>query len=83
MAANSLAYSQIIGIPLVLVIGFLFDIMGRRVTTCTAFVVGSISTFLIPIVSPSLIGYDLARIFFCETMVVVLANPFINDYVTV
>lgn len=83
IAANSLSYAQGIAIPTVLVIGFIFDLVGRRATTCVTFIIGAIMTFLLPIVSPSIIGYDIIRIFFVQTMVVMLSNPFINDYVTV
>ena len=57
--------------------------IGRRVTTVATFLLGAISTIMIPLVSPSILGYDLARIIFCPTLVIVLSNPFINDYVTV
>ncbi len=51
-------------IPLVLVIGFLFDLLGRKMVTSMAFLIGAISTFLIPVVSPSLIAYDIVRVIF-------------------
>ena len=70
-------------IPLVLVIGFLYDIVGRKYTTVINFLIGSVATILIPVVAPSVIGYDVMRIIFIQTMVVMLSNPFINDYVTV
>ena len=66
-----------------LVIGFVYDVVGRRVTTVVSFLVGAVATLMIPLVSPSVIGYDFARILFIQTMVVMLSNPFINDYVTV
>ena len=78
-----MAYAQIIGIPVVLVIGFLYDMIGRRVTTVATFLLGAISTLMIPVVSPSIIGYDIARVIFSQTLVITLSNPFINDYVTV
>ena len=83
VTANSLSYGQAVAIPLVLVIGFLYDIVGRKSTTVVNFLVGAISTMLIPIVAPSVIGYDVVRVIFIQTMVVMLSNPFINDYVTV
>lgn len=83
ITANSLTYASGVAIPLVLVIGFLFDIFGRRLTTAAAFLTGAIATFLIPVVAPSIIGYDITRILFVQTLVVMLSNPFINDYVTV
>ena len=70
-------------IPVVLVVGFLYDMIGRRAMTVSTFIVGAISTIMIPLVAPSVIGYDVARILFVQTLVVMLSNPFINDYVTV
>ena len=64
-------------------IGFLFDMLGRKTLTILTFIIGSISTFMIPVVSPSVPGYDVARVIFIQTCVVMLSNPFINDYVTV
>ena len=64
IAANSLSYAQIVAIPTVLLIGFLYDMVGRKVTTVFSFVVGSITTFLIPVVAPSVLGYDIARVLF-------------------
>ena len=68
---------------MVLVVGFLYDMIGRRAMTVSTFIVGAISTIMIPLVAPSVIGYDVARILFVQTLVVMLSNPFINDYVTV
>lgn len=69
--------------PIVLVIGFLFDMVGRKVTTIITFGIGAVTTFLTPIVSPSVIAYDVMRVLFANTLVIMLSNPFINDYVTV
>lgn len=44
VTANSLSYAQIVTIPFVLVIGFLYDSVGRKITTVTTFVVGAITT---------------------------------------
>jgi len=67
----------------VLLVGFLFDLLGRRIVTVAAFVIGAISTMAIPLVAPSVPLYNTFRVIFIETMVVMLSNPFINDYVTV
>lgn len=66
-----------------LVIGFLYDLVGRKYTTVVNFMVGATTTLLIPVVAPSVLGYDIVRVIFIQTMVVMLSNPFINDYVTV
>ena len=83
VTANSLTYAQILVIPAVLVVGFLYDMAGRRVTTVTMFVGGAIATMLFPLVAPSVVGYDVARILFVQTLIIAMSNPFINDYVTV
>lgn len=64
VTANSASYSQAIGIPFVIVIGFMYDLIGRRALTVGNFLVGAISTMMIPVVAPSVIGYDVARIVF-------------------
>ena len=83
IASNSLAYAQIVAIPLVLLIGLMYDLVGRKVTTVFSFVLGAITTLMIPVVAPSIVGYDIFRVIFIQTMVIALSNPFINDYVTV
>ena len=35
------------------------------------------------VVSDNPIGYDIVKILYLQTLVVMLSNPFINDYVTV
>ena len=44
VTANSLSYAQLISIPFVLVIGFLYDTVGRKITTVTTFILGAITT---------------------------------------
>ena len=78
-----MTYAQVICIPVVMLIGFLYDMLGRRALTVGTFIIGAISTIMIPLVAPSVVGYDIARIIFVQTLVVMLSNPFINDYVTV
>ena len=81
--ANSMTYAQLLAAILVIFIGILFDTVGRRIMAVSTMVVGAISTFLVPIVAPSVIGYDIVRVIYIQSLVVMLANPFINDYVTV
>ncbi len=64
VTANSLTYAQAMAIPLVLVIGFLFDLAGRKMVTSVTFLIGAISTFLIPVVSPNVVAYDIVRVLF-------------------
>ena len=81
--ANSLTYGFIITIPFSLMVGLLYDMLGRKPVIITTFLVGALSTFLIPVVAPSIIGYNICKVIFFNTLAVLLCNPFINDYVTV
>lgn len=83
VTANSLAYAQLVAIPTILVIGILFDLLGRQKIIASTFVLGAVATQLVPIVAPSVAAYDVCRVVYCQTLVIALANPFINDYVTV
>ena len=83
ISANSLSYGFMVGIPLSLIVGFLYDLIGRRWVIIGTFLIGAASTMAIPIVAPSVIGYDICKVIFLQTLVVLLCNPFINDYVTV
>lgn len=83
IAADSVTYAAAVSIPLVLVAGFLYDIFGRGKTVTVTMLIGAIATFLIPVVAPSIVGYEICRITFASTLVVLLSNPFINDYVQV
>jgi|Transcript_12899 MFS family permease len=83
ISANSLSYGFIVAVPFALIIGFLYDLIGRKAVIVSTFLAGAVSTFLIPVVAPSVAGYDACKIVFLQTMVVLLCNPFINDYVTV
>jgi len=59
-----LSYGQFIGIPVVICIGVIFDVVGRKKTIVAGFLLGAVATFLIPIVSPNVIAYDFLRILF-------------------
>ena len=83
ISSNTLSYGQFIGIPVVIFIGVIFDVVGRKKTIVTGFLVGAFTTLMIPIVSPSVIAYDFMRVIYLQTIIVMMTNPFINDYVTV
>ena len=81
IVSNSSTYSAIIAIPLVLVGGLMYDLLGRRATVCLAFLFGAISTIGVPLVSPSIAGYNVMRVVFNEAAIFLITNPFVNDYV--
>ena len=79
-----MTYGQAFACPTVLVVGFLYDLVGRKTLTVCTFIVGAITTMAFPlVVSDNPIGYDIVKILYLQTLVVMLSNPFINDYVTV
>ena len=79
-----MTYGSAVGVPVVLIIGFLYDTLGRKVLTAVTFLVGAVTTMLFPlVVSDDPIGYDIVKVIYLQTFVVMLSNPFINDYVTV
>ena len=59
-----MTYAQFVAAILVIFIGILFDTVGRKVMTVSTFIVGAITTWLIPVVSPSVIGFDVVRVIF-------------------
>ena len=64
VTADSLTYSGVVSVPFILCFGLLFDLVGRRIMSVIAFLIGAISTIMFPAVSPSILGYDVARILF-------------------
>ena len=70
-------------IPLVIVAGFLYDLLGRKIIVVSTFLVGALFTFLLPVAAPNILMYDLCRIVVVNTLIIAISNPFINDYVQV
>jgi MFS family permease len=67
---------------LVLVSGFVFDIVGRRKTLFTCFLVSGISAIITPFTSPNVYPFLLiVRIIFSMSVMPIQANPLVNDYV--
>ena len=68
---------------LVLFSGFLFDIVGRRKTIFLAFILCGISALIMPFTQTVFPGLLLARILFSVSIMPIVSNPLINDYITV
>ena len=83
IAANSSSYALFATIPICLISGFLYDLLGRRTVIVGIFLIGAGTTLGTPLVAPSVIGYDIMRVGFVAAIAVLLSNPFINDYVQV
>lgn len=83
IAANSSSYALFATIPICLISGFLYDILGRKTVIVGIFLLGACTTLGTPLVAPSVIAYDIMRVGFVASIAVLLSNPFINDYVQV
>lgn len=80
--ANDLNFYPIfIQLVLVLVTGFLYDIIGRRKTIFGAFFISGICGILMPYTSPSYPGLLVVRTVFSVCIMPIMANTFINDYI--
>lgn len=66
----------------VIIIGYIFDILGRKITLCTCIALQALSLFLIPSVSPNVFpGVYLFRILFAVASMGPVCSPLVNDYV--
>ena len=78
-----MTYATCISIVVLLLGGVLYDLLGRRLTISVMFSIGAVATLAIPLVSPDIALYEVARIIFNCSFVPIMMNPFINDYVRV
>ena len=62
--------------------GYIFDIVGRRVTLFLAFAIGSVLTFFIPYTSPNVFpGLFIIRILFQICLTTPATSPLVADYI--
>ena len=62
--------------------GYLFDIMGRKITLFSTFLAGSIFVFIIPYTAPSVFpGLLMARMMITTCLSAPNSNPLLADYV--
>jgi MFS family permease len=65
-----------------LLTGFFYDMFGRKLTIIIYMIIASATAFLTPLTSPSLYPwYFINRIFFGCSVMGILCNPLINDYI--
>ena len=68
---------------IVLISGFVFDIIGRRKTLFVCFIVAGASAILMPMTTPSVYpGLLMVRIVFSMAAIPIQSNPLVNDYIT-
>ena len=60
-----MTYANVVGVPFVVVIGFLYDTLGRKILTSVTFLVGAVTTMLFPlVVSDDPIGYAIVKVIY-------------------
>lgn len=81
--STSASLGALVSIPFVLMCGLIYDLFGRMKTVAAMFIMGAVCTVLIPVVSPNVASFIFLRVLLQCTIVPILMNPFINDYVKV
>jgi MFS family permease len=74
-------YGLIFGLLITLVIGYVFDIAGRRLTLFFTLVISSVLVALMPYVAPSIILLIILRLGIVLPMSACGSQPLVNDYV--
>ena len=64
-----------------LAFGYIYDIVGRRMTVFFSVALGAISTIFIPYTAPSIVTLICVRIGIITTLSALGSHPFVNDYV--
>jgi MFS family permease len=75
-------YSQLMQILFTLAAGYLYDILGRRLTIIFTMLPGAIVVMFIPNVAPSILLLIIIRICSSFGIWTLGCHPFINDYIT-
>ena len=78
-----MTYATLVSIVVLLFGGIIYDLFGRNITVSLMFAVGALATIMPPYVAPDVPLYVCAKIVFGSSIVPLMMNPFINDYVKV
>jgi MFS family permease len=79
--ANAASIASFATIPALLLSGVVFDVAGRRPTIIALLLMGALCTYLLPVSSPSKIFFILVRVGIQVSMVCLIGNTLVNDYV--
>eukprot|EP00347_Sterkiella_histriomuscorum_P019975 403339576 len=83
ISSDIIFYSVMIQMAVVIAVGYIFDLCGRRITLCVSILIQGISLFFLPLVSPKVFpGVYLLRILFSVASMGPICSPLINDYVS-
>jgi MFS family permease len=83
VAASSSSYATFISIPTIFMAGIFFEMIGRRNTITTCFIMQGICCIIFVAGSPSTLIFSLTRIVFQCFLMPIIVHPLVNDYVQV
>jgi MFS family permease len=75
-------YSQLMVAPFILVVGYIYDIIGRKLTIFFTLVPAAILMMYIPDAAPSINMVIVLRLGIVTAISTLSSHPFINDYVS-
>ena len=81
--SNAATIASLVTIPMLMLSGVIYDVVGRRKTIIMLLLLGAISTYAFPTAGTmrSKLFFMFLRVVFQVSMVCITANPIINDYV--
>ena len=74
-------YSQLIQFFLILAVGYIFDLIGRRWTICSVILIAAFLGVFIPYSAPSIVLLIFSRLGMVLAMSTMGSHPLVNDYV--
>jgi len=81
LSGTSSIYALIASSLTLLVSGFFYDLIGRRIYMISMYLIVVLANVLVVVSGPSTGGFTFARVLIFTGFTVVIANPLINDYV--
>lgn len=78
---NAASIASFVAIPCLLLSGVVYDVLGRRKTIMGLLIIGALSTYFFPLTPPSEPAFVVLRVMFQCSMVCLVGNTLINDYV--
>jgi hypothetical protein len=78
---NAASIASFVAIPCLLLSGVVYDVLGRRKTIMALLLIGALSTYFFPLTPPNQPFFVTLRVLFQCSMVCLVGNTLINDYV--
>lgn len=78
-----MTYATLFSVPVLLFGGIIFDLFGRNITVSLMLSIAALATIMPPLTSPNVPLYVCGKVIFGSSIVPLMMNPFINDYVKV